>query len=160
MDLNISLYLERSENEIDLANIIYIVTNNEKLQKEIFHLDKIQSFYSGAIAHSYYSIFYAAKAYLLTKGIRTKPPSEHWKTYFEFKKLVIKGIIRKDLLKLYEEEYIKAERLLGIFKSERMKRGHFTYQKIAQANKEPAEKSMLNAELFFKHVNKLCEKYM
>lgn len=33
----------------------------------------------------------------------------------------------------------KAETLLKIFKSERKKMGHFTYQRIAQANKEPAE---------------------
>ena len=159
MDLNISLYIERSENELDLANVIYIVTSDENLQKGIFHLDKVQTFYSGVIAHSYYSIFYAAKAYLLAKGIRTKPPSEHKKTYTQFRKLAFKGVIKKDLLKVYEEEYVKAETLLAIFKSERKKRGHFTYQRIAQANKEPAEKSMSNAGLFFKHINRLCENY-
>lgn len=160
MDSNISLYIERSENELDLANVIYIVTSGEKLQKEIFHLDKVQTFYSGVIAHSYYSIFYAAKAYLLIKGIKTKPPSEHKKTYVQFRKLASKGVIKEDLLKAYEEEYIKAEILLRIFKSERKKRGHFTYQKLAQANKEPAEKSMSNAGIFFKHINKICENYL
>ena len=160
MDSNISLYIERSENELDLANVIYIVTSDEKLQREIFHIDKVQTFYSGVIAHSYYSIFYAAKAYLLTKCMQTKPPSEHKKTYVQFRKLVFKGIIKKDLLKAYEEEYIKAENLLRIFKSERKKRGHFTYQRLAQANREPAEKSISNARIFFKHINRLCENYI
>lgn len=129
------------------------------MQKEIFHLDKVQTFYSGVIAHSYYSIFYAAKAYLLTKGIKTKAPNEHKNTYFQFRKLALKGIIKRDLLKVYEEEYVKAETLLRIFKSERKKRGYFTYQRLAQANKEPAEKSKSNAGLFFKHINRLCEDY-
>ena len=139
---------------------VYIVTGDEKLQKEIFHLDNVQTFYSGVIAHSYYSIFYAAKAYLLVKGIKTKPPSEHKKTYVQFKNLLSKGIIEKDLLNAYEEEYVKAETLLGIFKSERKKRGHFTYQRLAQANKEPAKKSMSNAGIFFKHINRLCQNHM
>ena len=160
MDSNISLYIERSENELDLANVIYIVTGDEKLQREIFHLSSVQTFYSGVIAHSYYSIFYAAKAYLLTKGIKTRPPSEHKNTYHQFRKLTFKGIVKRDLLKAYEEEYIKAETLLRIFKSERKKRGHFTYQKLAQANKEPAEKSISNAGIFFKHINRLCENYL
>ena len=157
MDLNISLYLQRSENEIDLANVVYIVTNDKKLQKEVFHLEKVQTFYSGVITHSYYSIFYAAKAYLLSKGIKTSPPSEHKKTFEHFRNLARRGVIRNDLLKIYEQEYIKAETLLKIFKSEKGKRGHFTYQRIAQANKEPAEVSMKNAGIFFKYINKLCE---
>ena len=158
MDLNISLYIERSENELDLANVISIVTTDEKLQKEVFSLEKVQTFYSGVIAHSYYSIFYAAKAYILMKGIKTRPPSEHRQTYFKFRELVIKGLVGKDLLKAYEQEYEKAETLLKIFKSERKKRGHFTYQRIAQANKEPADISIKNAGLFYKHIYKLCSK--
>ncbi len=157
MDLNISLFIERSENELDLAGVIYLVTSDEKLQKETFHLKKVQTFYSGVIAHSYYSIFYAAKAYLLMKGIKTRPPSEHKETYIKFKELVAKGLVKKDLLKYYQEEYEKAETLLKIFKTEKQKRGHFTYQKIAQANKEPAHHSMKNAGLFFKNIYHLCE---
>ncbi len=156
MDLNISLFIERSENELDLASVIFVVTSDEKLQKEIFHLKKVQTFYSSVIAHSYYSIFYGAKAYLLMKGIKTRPPSEHKETYMRFKELVARGLVKKDLLKAYQEEYEKAETLLKIFKNERQKRGHFTYQKIAQANKEPAQLSMKNAGLFFKNILLCC----
>ena len=157
MDSGIKLFIDRARNELDLANVIYIVTGNRRMQIEEFHLKQAQTFYSGVITHSYYSIFYAAKAYLLMKGIRTSPPSEHRQTFLHFKELAKKGVIRDDLIRIYEQEYIKAETLLKIFKSEKGKRGHFTYQRIAQANKEPAEASMKNAGIFFKHINKLCE---
>lgn len=160
MDSGIKLFIERSRNEMDLANVVYIVTGNKRLQIEEFHLDKAQTFYSGVITHSYYSIFYAAKAYLLMKGIKTRPPSEHKKTFGHFRDLASKGVIKNDLLRIYEQEYIKAEELLRIFKSEKGKRGHFTYQRIAQANKEPADKSMKNAGIFFKHIYNLCEKHI
>ncbi len=160
MDSDIKLFIERSKNEMDLANVVYIVTGNKRMQIEEFHLDSAQTFYSGVIAHSYYSIFYAAKAYLLMKGIKTRLPSEHKKTFDHFRDLASKGVIKKDLIKIYEQEYIKAEELLRIFKSEKGKRGHFTYQRIAQANKEPSDISMKNAGIFFKHIYNLCEKHI
>ena len=58
---------------------------------------------------------------------------------------------------LYEKVLLKADKLLGIFKIEKKKRGEFTYQKLAQANKEPAEESLENAKEFFRHVYGLCE---
>ena len=158
MDSVTKLLLERSENEIDLARVIFATTQDKKLQKEVFHLEKTQTFYSGVIAHAYYSIFYAAKAYLLSKGIKTYPPEEHKKAFLHFKKLTEQGEIDKELLKLYTDAFVKAETLLGIFKVERQKRGHFTYQRLAQANKEPAEESLKNAEVFFKHIFNMCDK--
>jgi hypothetical protein len=41
---------------------------------------------------------------------------------------------------------------------EKKKRGEFTYQKLSQANLEPAKESLKNARTFFKHVYNLCEK--
>ena len=96
--------------------------------------------------------------YLLSKGIKTSPPSEHKKTFEHFRNLARAGVIRNDILKIYEQEYKKAETLLKIFKSEKGKRGHFIYQRIAQANKEPAEVSMKDSGIFFKHINKICER--
>ncbi len=63
--------------------------------------------------------------------------------------------MRIELLKIYEEILIKAETLLGIFKFEKSKRGEFTYQKLPQANLEPAKESFDNATLFFKTINKI-----
>jgi len=47
---------------------------------------------------------------------------------------------------------------LHIFELEKNKRGKFTYQKIPQANQEPAQESIKNAQIFFNNIYKLCEK--
>lgn len=158
MDSSIKLLLERAENELDLAKVIFTLTENKNIQSEVFHLNKIQTFYSSVINHSYYCIFYGAKAYLLTKGIKTDAPEVHKKTFEAFKKLVNKGVISEELLKIYEDVFIKAEILLGIFKSEKKKRGEFTYQKIAQANREPANQSLENSKIFFSNIFRICSK--
>ncbi len=100
------LYLERAENELELAKVIFTITNEKNIQENIFGLKQPLTFFSAVISHSYYSIFYAAKSYLLTKGIKTDSPEEHKKTFEEFKKLVEKGIIDVELLKIYEEMYM------------------------------------------------------
>lgn len=156
MDLEVKTYLERSENEIELAKVILEISLNED-KKEDFHLAKSSTFYSGVITHSYYSIFYAAKAYLLSKGIKVKVPEEHKKTYGEFSKLVEKGEIDLEIFNFYKEIIIKAESLLGIFKIEKRKRGDFTYQKLNKANLDPAKISLDNAKIFYKHIFNLID---
>ncbi|MEK6913096.1 MAG: HEPN domain-containing protein [Nanoarchaeota archaeon] len=158
MDSNIKLLLERAENELDLAKVIFTITEDRKIQTEIFHLDKFQTFYSSVISHSYYCIFYSAKAYLLMKGIKTNAPEVHKKTFELFKKFVENRIISEELLKIYEDVFIKAETLLGIFKTEKKKRGEFTYQRLAQANREPTNQSLDNAKIFFSNIFRICSK--
>lgn len=158
MDSNVKLLLERAENELDLAKLIFTTTEDKNIQVEVFHLNKIQTFYSSVINHSYYCIFYSAKAYLLMKGIKTEAPEVHKKTFEAFKKFVNERVLNTELLKIYEEILIKAESLLGIFKNEKKKRGEFTYQKIAQANREPANKSLENARIFFSNIFRICSK--
>ncbi|HLD72028.1 MAG TPA: HEPN domain-containing protein [Candidatus Nanoarchaeia archaeon] len=155
--MDLKLYLERAENELILAKAIFTLTQDEKLQKETFEIKSPLTFYSAVISHAYYCIFYSAKAYLLKKGIKVEAPEEHRKTYEEFKKLVLEGIIDVELLKFYEQAMIRAERLLGIIKAEKKKRGDFTYQIIPQANQEPAKESLDNAREFFRHIYNLCE---
>lgn len=157
MDSEYKIYLERSRNELNLAGIIIKLSINQEIQVDVFNASLIDTYFSSVISHSYFCIFYAAKAYLLKKGIKTKFPEEHKKAYLEFKKLVEKGIIDVELLKIYEKMIIRAETLLGIFQLEKHKRGRFTYQKLSQANQEPAKESIDNAGLFFKHINSLCE---
>ena len=82
------------------------------------------------------------------KGVTTKYPEEHRKTYEEFKKFVDEGVIDIELLYIYKSMLIKAEELLGIFKREKSKRREFTYQKLPQANILPAKESLKNAETF------------
>ena len=158
MDSDIKLLLERAENELDLAKVIFTTTEDKSIQTGVFHLSKIQTFYSSVISHSYYCIFYSAKAYLLMKGIKTEAPEVHKKTFEGFKKFVNEGVVSEELLKIYEDVLIKAETLLGIFKSEKKKRGEFTYQKIAQANREPANQSLENAKTFFSNILRICSK--
>ncbi len=57
MDLNYNLYLERAENELYLSEIIFKISKDDNIQKEIFSLPKSQTFYSSVISHSYYAIF-------------------------------------------------------------------------------------------------------
>lgn len=156
MDSDTKLYLERAQNELKLAEIIMQISINKDLQSQIPTIDKPDTYFSSVISHAYYSIFYTAKAYLIMKGIITKAPEEHKKTYDGFKRFVLQGVIDKELLILYEEVLVKAEELLGIFKIEKKKRGEFTYQRIAQANLEPANKSLENAKTFLKHIYDLC----
>ena len=158
MDSNIKLLLERAENELDLAKMIYTTTEDKNIQTEVFHLGKVQTFYSSVISHSYYCIFYSVKAYLLMKGTKTEAPEIHKKTFKAFKKFVSEGAVSEELLKIYEDVLIKAETLLEIFKSEKRKRGEFTYQKIAQANREPANQSLENAKTFFSNLFRICSK--
>ena len=148
----VKLYLERAENEIMLAETLFKISGDEGL-KETFNLGKEETFYSGVISHAYYAIFYSAKAILLLKGIKTKPPEEHKKTYKAFRKLIYSGFIDKNLFEIYEKESIKAESLLNIFFSEKKKRGKFTYEKLPQANIEPAKESLNNSLIFFKNIN-------
>ncbi len=158
MDSLIKLYLERSENELELANAIFEISNNEKLKLETFKIKRDMTFYSAVISHCYYSIFYSAKAYLLKNNIKTKAPEEHKKVFLKFKKFVESGKLDVELLTIYKIILVKEESLLGIFRMEKKKRAEYTYKRLPQSNKEPAKMSINNAEKFFKHINKILEK--
>ena len=151
-DLREQLYLNRAKNELDLAKAIFKLSNEPDLKLN-FELKGDSTFFSNVISNSYYCIFYSAKAFLYKKGVITESPEEHKKTYDEFKKFVDEGIIDVELLYIYNSMFIKAEELLGIFKKEKSKRGEFTYQKLPQANLNPAKESLENAETFFKNIN-------
>jgi len=156
MDSEYKIYLSRAQNEFNLSMMIQKISDDERLQVEIFGM-KADTYYSATIAHAYYSIFYAAKAYLLLKGIKTQAPEEHKKTYEAFSKLVRNGVVDVELLRIYRNMLIKADTLLHIFKWEKGKRGRFTYKRIPQANQEPAQESVRNSKIFFNSLYRLCE---
>ena len=116
------------------------------------------TFLNDVISEFYYSIFYAAKAYLILKGIETSPPNEHKKTYNKFKKLVKSGKIDKKLIEIYDTEAEKAEVLLNIFQDEKKKRGRFVYNVDFNANIPYASESMENAIKFVSTIKMLIEK--
>ena len=158
MDSTVKIYLQRSLNEISISKLLLTVSDNNKKKQE-FQIDDDMTFYSGAISHAYYSIFFIAKALLLTHKIKTEMPDVHKKTYEAFKnQFVDTGILDVDLLEIYRKMVVKADELLEIFKDEKWKRGHFTYQTIPQANKEPAEQSIKNALTFIKNIKMILEK--
>ncbi len=153
------LYLQRAENELIAAQMLFDISSNLLLQKEQFKLEKEFTFYSSVISHSYYCIFYAAKASLIKIGIKTEAPEVHKKTLEAFEKYLVKtGKLDVELLKIYQKMVVRAEELLGIFSKEKGKRGKFTYQKLPQANREPAKESFDNASFFFKNINKILRK--
>ncbi len=155
MDSIHKIYLERAKNELNLSMIIQRISDDKDLQFSVFKMNA-DTYYSSVISHAYYSIFYAAKTYLLLKAIKTEAPEEHRKTFEEFKKLVEEGILDVELLRIYESIMIKADTLLHIFELEKGKRGKFTYRTIPQANQEPAQESIKNAQFFFKHIFDIC----
>src|SRR3989338_1488746 len=74
------LYLQRAENELVAAQMLFDISSNPTLQKEQFKLEKDFTFYSTVstvISHSYYCIFYSAKAILIKEGIKTEAPEVH-----------------------------------------------------------------------------------
>jgi len=150
------LYLQRAENELVAAQMLFDISSNQILQKEQFKLERNFTFYSMVIGHAYYSIFYSAKAILIQNKIKTEAPEVHKKTVEAFEKyLVNTGKLDIELLKMYKKMIVRADALLGIFSMEKRKRGEFTYQKLPQANREPAQESLQNASFFFKNINKI-----
>ncbi|MFH1511268.1 MAG: hypothetical protein ABIF10_06255 [Candidatus Woesearchaeota archaeon] len=156
MDSKVEMYVKRARTEIDSAKVLYEVSTKVQI-KEILGLDEDLTCYSGVISHSYYAIFYCAKAMIESRNIQTIAPEIHKKTFNEFKKQFIDtGLLDASLLVIYKELIIRAETLLAIYREEKRKRGQFTYNTIPQANKDPAEQSIRNARTFFKH----CSSYL
>lgn len=158
MDLMAEIFIARANNELLAANSLKKLSEDSK-SKIDFSLPSEITFYSSVISHSYYAIFYAAKAILLTNGIKTASPEIHRKTLDAFQKYLVEtGILDVKLLEIYKTMAIRADGLLEIFKTEKRKRGDFTYTTIPQANKAPAEDSLKNAKLFVSNIQKVISK--
>ena len=158
MDSKVKLYLERAENEFRLSKVMFNLSEIEKIKIQLEANPK-DTFYSAVISHCYYSIFYCAKGILLTKGIETKSPEVHKKTFEKFKEIFVNtGKLDIELLKIYKKMIIRADELLHILKQEKWKRGHFTYHTIAQANIEPARESIQHTKKFLINIKKIIEK--
>ena len=83
---------------------------------------------------------------------------------------IIKFIINSDKLSLIQESsisiccknitsaFVRATDLLNIMKVEKKKRGDFTYETAPQANKDSAEESLTNANLFVSHIRMFIQK--
>lgn len=157
MDIRVKGYMERAENELILAKANFELSTQTSA-KEMLKIPIDKTFFNNVISESYYSIFYSAKAYLVSEGVETSAPEEHKKTYIEFKRIVDSNRLDRQLAEIYEEESNKAETLLRIFFDEKRKRGRFTYSLNANANFPFAEKSIQNAKIFLSTIKSLLEK--
>lgn len=152
MDSMVRIFVQRAENEFRLAKVLITLSQNTKDKIEL-GADEKDTFYSAAISHAYYAIFYAAKALLLTEGIKTAAPEIHRKTFETFKSAFVDtGKLDVALLKTYRAAIVRADELLGLFEREKWKRGHFTYQTIAQANIPFAIESAEGARKFLSSI--------
>lgn len=156
MDIKIKGYLDRAENELVLANANFSLSTTSEIKIKM-GIDSNKTFFNNVISESYYSIFYSAKAFLLSLGINTEAPEEHRKTYEEFKKIIYSKKLNNQLAEIYEEETNKAETLLKIFFDEKKNRGRFTYNVNANANKPFAENSIKNAKIFCSTIKHLID---
>jgi uncharacterized protein (UPF0332 family) len=91
MDSEYKIYLQRAENELSLARMILKLSIEPNIQEEVFKVSSVSTYFSSVISNSYYSIFYAAKAYLLKKGIKTKVPESIRKHLKSLRCLLVKG---------------------------------------------------------------------
>lgn len=152
MDSEANLLLDRADNELLAAKALHKLSEDNELKISML-LPPKTTFYSSVIGHSYYCIFYSAKAYLIHKDIKlSSEQGQHQQVYFKFKQFVQKGVLQSELLKIYDDIKLKAEKLLEILHEEKEKRKIFTYQTIPQANKSPAEDSIKNANFFISHI--------
>lgn len=156
MDSETKIYIERADNELLLANINFNISTNKKLKEELGVPDN-KTFFNDVISLSYYGIFYAAKAYLISNGVKTTAPEEHKKTYEEFRNFVNSGKVDRQLLELYEIETQKAAVLLKIFFEEKRKRGVFTYNIKSDANIPAAKESLENSRKFISMIKLLLK---
>lgn len=98
MDSQVEIFIKRANNELLAAESLKRLSEEIKT-KEDFHIPQDATFYSSVISHSYYAIFYVAKAILLTKNIKTTSPNIHQRTYDLFDKTFVKtGVLDKKLL--------------------------------------------------------------
>ena len=84
--------MKRAQNELNLSIMIMKISDDKEMQVSIFKVPE-DTYNSAVISHAYYCIFYAAKAYILTEGIKTEAPEEHKKTFEQFSKLVERGVV-------------------------------------------------------------------
>ena len=157
MDSEVKLLLDRADNELLAAKVLKSISEEDAL-KDNLTVPAKTTFYSSVISHSYYSIFYSARAALLSRGIKISAPFIHNKAYDKFKNVFVdSGKLDKYILEAYEKMLIRAEDLLQIMKDEKSKRGKFTYKTFPQANKDPAEDSINNATLFVSHIKNMLK---
>src|SRR3989338_9566590 len=100
MDTAVKQYHDRAEHELRLSIVLRNLSQSDLRAER--GARRGDTFYSAAISHAYYAIFYAAKGLLLSVGIRTNPPDVHRATVEAFQRhFVDSGLLDAELLIIY-----------------------------------------------------------
>jgi uncharacterized protein (UPF0332 family) len=152
----VEAYLGRAENNIVLAKHLYELSTHACMREDM-NLKEDMTFLGDVVSLSYYSIFYAAKAYTISNGSRGTAKTVHADTYEMLEKeLYSKGFGAKTK-EVYEALMIDSRKLLDIFINEKNKRGSYTYNPMSKAKLRNAKASIENAEIFLISIKYLLE---
>lgn len=162
-------FLANSKKSFDSAKVLKDISDDSKLQETLGYPNFDGSLWT--INASYYSMFYMARALLESSGIKIKSDSSTQSIHqIVFQALVYFFYINKRLEKKLIEDFReaiqesgeilgkeKAKKLVEEYKSEKDKRGIFTYElgQIAMQNK--AKTSLERAKFFNQEIRKLIE---
>ena len=162
-----SFFLDNSRKSFDSAKVLMDISTNLKLQEELGYPNFDGNLWT--INASYYSMFYMVRGLLESSGIKIKSDSATQSIHqIVFQSLVYFFYMNKRLEKKLIEDFHeailesgeilgkeKAKKLVEDYKSEKDKRGIFTYElgQIAMQNK--AKTSLERAKLFNQEIRKI-----
>ena len=164
-----NFFLDNSRKSFDSAKALMDISTNLKLQGELGYPNFDGNLWT--INASYYSMFYMARGLLESSGIKIKSDSATQSIHqIVFQALVYFFYMNKRLEKKLIEDFHeailesgeilgkeKAKKLVEDYKSEKDKRGIFTYElgQIAMQNK--AKTSLERAKLFNQEIRKIIK---
>lgn len=162
-----SFFLDNSKKSFDSAKVLMDISTDSKLQEELGYPNFDGNLWT--INASYYSMFYMVRGLLENSGIKIKSDSTTQSIHqIVFQSLVyffyINKRLEKKLIEDFQEAILESGEILGKerakklvedYKSEKDKRGIFTYElgQIAMENK--AKTSLERAKLFNQEIRKI-----
>jgi uncharacterized protein (UPF0332 family) len=153
----IEAYLGKAENNLVLAKHVYELSTHACL-RDAMNLEKDMTFLGEVVSLSYYSIFYAAKAYTISNGIKTCPPNEHVDLHEALERDLHSRWFGENPREVCEALMIDSRKLSDIFLYEKAKRGSSTYEPASKVRLRNAEISIENAEIFLISINYLLNR--
>ncbi len=154
----ISLMVKKANNNLKFAKTTLALCENNEV-KDSLGLQEKDSFYDWVIVVAYYAMFHITQALLATKKIKITNIRVHEATLYAFAhNFILTKELEDELFFTYEDAEAKAEELFTSLSEERRKRGKFTYERLPQANKEPAEESITHATEFVREIETILKR--
>ena len=147
MESHVQAYLSEAESDLALAKVSYVLST-DKGQRESLSVPKEVNFLKKVSTLSYFAMFHAAKALLISNGIITNFPNEHIKTYLALKDYLHSKGPETPPIRTNRNEAVTPKDLLKIFYREKDKRVDSTYKVTVEATQLEAETSLSNADTF------------